>query len=61
MDLIRQIPLIYTKAAIRAADETGLPPSGFSPAEISHTTAAHLDRILDGDFLPNQMDGLYCG
>jgi hypothetical protein len=63
VDLIREIPHIYSKAAARAADETGLPLSTFSrvdtfPGKVAHLVA-HLDRLLSGTFLPEKMDDLF--
>jgi hypothetical protein len=59
VDLIREIPHIYSKAAARAADETGLPFSTFSRADSLLGKVAHLDRLLSGTFLPEKMDDLF--
>jgi hypothetical protein len=66
-DLIREISHIYSKAAARAADETGLPLSTFSrvdtfPGKVAHVVAhlvAQVDRLLSGTFLPEKMDELF--
>jgi hypothetical protein len=59
VDLIREIPSIYSKAAGRAADETGLPLSMFSRLDSSLGKVAHLNRLLSGGFLPEKMDDLF--
>ena len=59
VDLIREIPNIYSKAAARAAAETRLPLSTFSRTDSSLGKVAHLDRLLSGSFLPEKMDGLF--
>jgi hypothetical protein len=58
VDLIREIPNIYSKAAVRAADETGLPLSTFSRTDFFPGKVAHPDRLLSGTFLPEKMDDL---
>ena len=59
VDLIREIPHIYSKAAARAADETGLPFATFSRADSFPGKVAHLDRLLSGSFRPETMDDLF--
>jgi hypothetical protein len=59
VDLIRELPHIYSKAAARAAIETRLPSSTFSGVDSHPGKVAHLDRLLSGSFLPEKMDDLF--
>lgn len=57
--LVQELPIIYSRSAFRAAEETDLLPSEFMRAEAFRGMVAHIDKLLSTDWLPNDVDDLF--
>lgn len=57
--LIQELPVIYSRAAFRAADETEMSAAEFMRPDASRGKVAHIDKLLSGNWLPDHMDDLF--
>ena len=59
VSLVRELPILYSKACFRAADETGINPTEFIRPSAFEGKVAHIDRLLDESWYPEKVDDLY--
>ena len=57
--LIQELPHLYSRAASRAADETGLSLPLFMPASAFTGRVAHIDHLLAESWYPETRDDLF--
>lgn len=57
--LIQELPILYSRAARRAADETGLDLTAFLRASAVTGNVAHIDRLLADLWRPETIDDLF--
>jgi Domain of unknown function DUF29 len=59
--LIEELPILYSRAAFLAADETKMSPTEFMRPYAFVGNVAHIDRLLSDLWVPGQMDDLFNG
>ena len=59
VSLIQELPRLYSRAACRAADETGLNLAVFMRGSAATGKVAHLDHLLADSWCPETIDDLF--